>query len=599
VYASKTKRNMRQSKPRRSRDRTGLALVGILLMLTVLGLLAVLMASLGSANQRLARSQTESETALCAAEAGMAVALESYIREADYQGNVTPIPFGTVGQTYAVSLYDKSTPPPDGAVIPANHTLIVSKGWSKTGASRSVATLVTERMDTQAQNNALLGADRIFVGDAMLSSYSNSSYAFYADSGSISSSQSSSQAKAATSLSSMAAKASSSSPLGKFSGLSLSITIGASGLSVTGSYTGKSGDTTDFAFADSKTTSSVQKTYTLGSASGSSTASAPVAAKAAKAPRMAMAKAAAAAPPPPPALKSASVAQAAPLAAAEPVVMEYDLSATAFASGTKSSQGGSSAHIAVDTDGANGITLGAGATIEGELRIPDGADANTVINDSGSASYDGVNDSYSPPTMVNVRLPLVPGDQDINWTSSSSPQSYGSAFSGSQLQPGAYGHLVVDGGVLELNTSDLAGQGNSPKDMYVFRSLTLKNGGKIVLKGDAKTSDLTSGLYVDEKMEIEDGSFINETNEPARLQVYVSEGAPVTADFEEDSHVMLYAPGSDVKVTGGDLYGSIVGKEISLDNGARVFYDETLAGVQPDPWGNGGYYAYQKSYRRR
>lgn len=517
-------------------DKRGLALVGILLMLTVLGMVAVLMASLGSENQRLARAQTESEVALNAAEAGLAIALENYIRDADYQGDLAPQAFGTIGSTYKVTLYDETNPPPDGTVVPANHTLILAQGWSKAGAARQVSAMVTEQIETQGHDNALLAGERVFVsGNAQIASVTQTAGVLMSKSSASSSSTAQTQTAVSGTLT--------------LKGMTLTLSLSSGG---------------GLSLKTASTSSGTKQNLTLKKTTSSKSA------------QSSPEPAAAAAPPPP-----------------EPS-QTYDLNTTA--AGTTSGSGQPDAHIAIAGDGEDALTLESGAVIDGQLRIPPGADESSVVNDTGSF-HDGIN-PQSPPTMVPVRLPLVPGDEDINWTSSSSPSSHGGSFNGNELKPGAYGDVVVDGGVLELNTADL---GSGEKDLYVFRSLTLKNGGQVVLKGAAETNDVTSGLYIDEKFEVVNGSLVNETSDPSRMQVYVSDGAPVNLDFEQDAptSMMLYAPGSVVNMGEGELLGNIVGKQVNLQDGAVVHYDSSLAGIQPDPWGNSGFYAYKKSYRRR
>lgn len=516
-------------------DRRGLALVGILLMLTVLGMLAVLMTSLGSQNQRLARAQTESEVALNAAEAGLAIALESYIRDSNYTGNAEAQPFGGIGQTYQVSLHGEENPPSDGTVVPPDHMLILATGRSRSGASRQVAVMVTQQLETETHSNALLAGEKVWVsGQAQIATATESAAILV-----------SAASKSASSTGTKSSKTSGTLTVGKFT--------------LAFSFGGGAPLSLSLATAEPEAEEGLFLKRS--------------AAKAAPAPE--------------------ETASEAVYAEPEP---EFTVELSSAAAGTSSSDGTSNAHIAVAGDGNDALTLEAGAVVDGELRIPPGADEADVVNDNGSF-HNGVN-AHNPPTLVPVRLPLVPGDQDINWTPSSSPSSFGNIFNGNELAPGAYGDVVVDGGVLELNTQAL---GSGDKDLYIFRSLTLKNGGQVVLKGEAEGNDVVSGLYIDEKFEVVDGSLVNQTNDPSRLQVYVTDGAPVNLDLQDDQEaaVMLYAPGSVVNMDEGELRGSIVGEEVYLNDGAVVNYVSSLAGVQPDPWGNGGFYALKKSYRRR
>lgn len=501
-------------------------MVGILLMLTILAMVASLMLLLGSSNLRMARNEIESEKALNAAEAGLAIALEHYIRDQAYSGEVTPVGFGSTGQTYTINLYDSTTGSPDGTNIPDNHTLIRADGFTQRGTTRTVTAMVTARLTTQAHDNALLAGDRIFLENAFLQTYdsalSNAAFAFYTQS---------------------------SAPLAlaQAQQLSLSGPFGTASVNL-------AANPPKFSFSQSSTTSSVTfKSASAKRAPSDGSGTSPTFPKPAQA-------------------------------------LDYDKTATYYDTSGTNSNGGN-AHIAVSTDDANSLVLGYGSSVDGELRIPDGADAETVIRNDSGADTLGVNDAYSPPAMVPVRLPLAPGEQDITWTGQASTADF---LQDGQLKPGAYRDLVVDGGTLLLNSS-----GSKSNDLYVFNSITLKNGGQIVLPKEAKSNKIKAGLYVDKKLEIVDGSVVNKTNDPSRLQMYVSDEAPVRIDVREDSELMLYAPGSKVDITGGDLYGNVVGKEIQITGGATVHYDKQLAKIQPDPWGNGGFYAFWKSYQRR
>lgn len=491
------------------------------MLLSILALVATLMTVLASSNLRTAMVEAQSDQALNAAEAGMSVALEQYIRDQSYNGNAQPESFGTTGQQYQVSVYNDTNPSPDGTPIPPNHSLIVSRGISAHGSSRKISALVTAKISTQAQDNALLAGSKLLIENASLDAYS-----------SLTGLVSSATASAAAPVSA------------KSFSLSAALQAGFTALAKGASQ---------------------QQALATALAAGSG-----VTASAKAAPMMKMA--------------SMSVSAAPAPAAAAPAPS---------ASSTSGTSGSGAANVAVSSASANALTLGSGAQVDGEVRIPSGSDSATVIDDKSGASYKSVNDNYSPPTLIPVRLPLTPGDTNLNVTSNQAGQS--------ELQPGAYGDVVVDGGVLVLNTQNTSGQSQT-KDLYVFKSLTIKNGGQIVYQQSAKDNGITSGLYVDEKLDISNGAFINESSEPARLQVYVSDDAPVKVqipDGENRDQMTLYAPGSKVEIVGGDLYGSVVGGDLSITNGATIHYDTELAGLNPDPWGNGGFYAYWKSYQRR
>ncbi len=491
--------NMR-SKNYRQRRR-GLALAAILLMLTVLALMTVMMAAIGSQNQLLARAESESDDALYAAEAGLTIGVERYLDDNSYKGNSKPEPiFLGSKKTYVTTIYKEKSTTPEGIKVPQGHIYLQVTGFSDRGRTRKVAAMLSDRTLTEAQDNAVLAGKSVTINEGQISLMELAS----------------------------------------------------------------------------------------GSALGSDSPTSPLA----------------------PPLMAAKMSASSLKESASSDSSGQGNGTGALKQAARSSSG--IAHVAVASGqaGAIKVSAGAGTLVEGDLRIPVGSSASTAVDAPGS-NHGAVDSGYVPPSMVSVRLPLTPGNDDFTLNASTDPKAdfpeqLAKAFKLSkdgtamQLKPGAYGDVVIDGGVLELNTEDLllAEPGKAPKDTYVFRSLTLKNGGRIALRADAKNVGLTSMIYIDEKFEITDGSIVNETLNPGTLQVYVSDNAPVFVNNQSESYHTLYAPGSDVKIWGADLYGAVVGQSVTLEYGAHIFYDPRLASVRPDPWANGGYYTVRKSYRR-
>jgi Tfp pilus assembly protein PilX len=476
----------------------GVALVAVFLMLAIFASVAVLLAQLGTRNQRNARLEARSDEALYAAEAGLAVATERYLDDDDYEPEPTPEGFGGQGQTFRIALYRGGELSARGIAVPQNHVLIEATGYAASGQSRAVSALFTNREPTQAQDNAVLAGRNVRVEDGsveVMPAAAAAAYAFLADTGS-----------------------------------SLTPPEENSGLSTRGAL-----------------------------------------------------------------LRTAKAI--APVGPGDILASDPQASLT--------DQMGI-AHVAVESSAEGAITLGQEGSVDGKLRIPSGSQAQFTVDDDSGGRHGGVVDDYVPPALIPVRLPMVAGDLDITLTASSDPKSFSGSLKkafkgGGELKPGAYRDVVVDGGVLELNTEDIldsAATGKAPKDLYVFKSLTLKNGGTVALRGKAKDIGLAAMVYIERDLSVVDGAIVNETLNPSFLQMYVSSGGEVRIDEEATSYNTLYAPGSDVSISRASLYGSVVGKSVSLQDGAHIYYDPSLATVRPDPWGNGGYYTVRKTYRR-
>ena len=80
---------------------------------------------------------------------------------------------------------------------------------------------------------------------------------------------------------------------------------------------------------------------------------------------------------------------------------------------------------------------------------------------------------------------------------------------------------------------------------------------------------------------ISGGSITNPTLDASRLQLYCSStdvNKGITVTGTSTSYMTIYAPGTDVTLSGGSgLFGAVVSKTFSGTGGADVHYDKYLA----------------------
>ena len=121
------------------------------------------------------------------------------------------------------------------------------------------------------------------------------------------------------------------------------------------------------------------------------------------------------------------------------------------------------------------------------------------------------------------------------------------------------GNLTVSGG----GTAILA------NGSYCFNNVTVSGGSTLVINGPVKIS--VTGKFVDSGGSLQNTSYI-----PANLQVTSSYTGSngVTVSGTSSTYINIYAPGTDVTVSGGGpLYGALLGKTLTVSGNSAVHED--------------------------
>ena len=82
-------------------------------------------------------------------------------------------------------------------------------------------------------------------------------------------------------------------------------------------------------------------------------------------------------------------------------------------------------------------------------------------------------------------------------------------------------------------------------------------------------------------------SLTNTTTTPANLRILSSFSGSNGVTFSNSTSVylLLYAPNTSVADTGAaPLFGTVVGKTVTLSNSGAIHYDTQLKSVWPDIW---------------
>jgi hypothetical protein len=196
---------------------------------------------------------------------------------------------------------------------------------------------------------------------------------------------------------------------------------------------------------------------------------------------------------------------------------------------------------------------------------------------SGAANITGIErtDFYQEPIPIGAP----------SWADSSSASITGTttinanATKGSAASRYTFSSVSLSGN----KTLTLAGNANGSQtyiEIYVIGDMSVTGTGQIVVQ-----PGVTATIYFGGNVDISGNGVLNINNQPGDLMLYVIQ--PPTNSSEHVSiggnsqiTASIYAPGHDVTVNGGGtnghVYGSIVGKTVTMTGVSNLHYDERL-----------------------
>ncbi len=202
----------------------------------------------------------------------------------------------------------------------------------------------------------------------------------------------------------------------------------------------------------------------------------------------------------------------------------------------------------------------AGVSVLGSSQVMGNATAGTTVTKAVSAVITGtITNNQVAPVMT---LPAVPN---------CGTYSSNSGISGTYSYNAATGNLSLSG----INNATLA------NGSYCFNNVTLSNSAQLRVNGPVTiriTGKLTVGGVA---------SLTNTTSVPANLRILSSYSGSNGVSFTNSSNIylMLYAPNTNVADTGAaQLFGTVVGKTVTLSNSGTIHYDTQLKNAWPDIW---------------
>lgn len=202
----------------------------------------------------------------------------------------------------------------------------------------------------------------------------------------------------------------------------------------------------------------------------------------------------------------------------------------------------------------------AGVAMSGASQVTGNATAGTTVSRSGSATVGGtITNNQLAPVMT---LPSV---------AACSPYSSNSGISGTFSYNQSTGDLTLSG----VNIATLA-NGN-----YCFHNITLTNSAQLKVNG-LVVIKLTGTLSASGAT-----SFTNTTGIPGSLRILSSYTGTtgVTLSNGTNLSLVIYAPGTGVSISGSaPLFGTVVGKTVTIGNSGMVHYDTQLKSIWPEIW---------------
>lgn len=142
-------------------------------------------------------------------------------------------------------------------------------------------------------------------------------------------------------------------------------------------------------------------------------------------------------------------------------------------------------------------------------------------------------------------------------------------YAGADVKAGSYGALTASGG----------GEVRLSGGTYVFSSITLTGGAKLAFKGTAANPCV---VYITKTLDLSGGTMYNTSLQPRNMTFMLAKDAQAKMTGGAQAFAVVYGPEADFTLQGGtDLYGAIVGRTVTVQNGASIHYDVDLIKTPP------------------
>jgi hypothetical protein len=203
----------------------------------------------------------------------------------------------------------------------------------------------------------------------------------------------------------------------------------------------------------------------------------------------------------------------------------------------------------------------AGVVMSGASQVTGNATAGTTVSKSGSAIVGGTttNNALAPVMVLPAASVCGP------------PYSSSSGISGTYSYNASTGDLTLSG----VNIATLA------NGTYCFHNVTMTNSAQLKVNGPV-TIKLTGTLNPGGASVLNNTTLI-----PSNLRILSSYTGSNGVIFTNSAsaYLMVYAPGTNVTISGAaPLFGTVVGKTLTVSNSGMLHYDVRLLTIWPSLW---------------
>jgi len=203
--------------------------------------------------------------------------------------------------------------------------------------------------------------------------------------------------------------------------------------------------------------------------------------------------------------------------------------------------------------GLNGVTVGGGGRIYGDVVVGPGAPAPDPEKVEGE-----IRELDIPMELPRVPPPSTFDFVDDTLTESDSPIDTGGTYKFDNMQ-------IPSNKVLEITATDEA------VVIYIDGNANI-NGTVWIASGCSVT------LYVSGNTSIAGQGIVNESEDPSKFVLYGYSKCSFTSE-NINFYGVVYAPEININVTGGVIQGCLVGDTVSVGGGGEVYYDSRVKDI--------------------
>ncbi len=220
---------------------------------------------------------------------------------------------------------------------------------------------------------------------------------------------------------------------------------------------------------------------------------------------------------------------------------------------------GSEAVIVSNITTTNGIAMGGGVKIDGEVYCGVGCDPDIVIAPWANPQISGGKHSLESPINLSAvesptGMPLSSGSINL-WGNNSATISSDAVYDTINLPNNS--RLYIEGNVR----------------LRITGSLNMSNNAAIELRPGA-----TLDLYLDNGLTLNNNARINaNTNDPTRATIHIlGNNRTFSTNGNASTHAKVLNPGGNIDLWGGAIFGIVAGNALNMSGGASIHVDVQL-----------------------